>query len=140
MKKFCKEVTPQPIANSYFYKIPKGKFKGKYLYYDMGGMFAMPSSLTLGWEVDGGYVFPKMFKHEFANNGGPETYDFSQITNDMSTTWVFFFFFHSIILAWGNLPFTCCVIFTGRMELGRGVLSSVDSMSVTLPLLSKSSL
>lgn len=87
MKKFCKEVTPQPIANSYFYKIPKGKYKGKYLYYDMGGMFAMPSSLTLGWEIDGGYVFPKMFKHEFANNGGPETYDYSQITNEMLQDW-----------------------------------------------------
>lgn len=87
MKKFCKEVTPQPIANSYFYKIAKGKYKGKYLYYDMGGMFAMPSSLTLGLEIDGGYVFPKMFKHEFANNGGPETYDFSQITNEMLQDW-----------------------------------------------------
>lgn len=87
MKKFCKEVTPQPIADSYFYKIPKGRFKGKYLYYDMGGVFAMPSSLTLGWEVDGGYVFPKMFKHEFANNGGPEEYDFSQLTNDMLEEW-----------------------------------------------------
>jgi len=47
----------------------------------------MPSSLTLGWEIDGGYVFPKMSKHEFANNGGPETYDYSQITNEMLQDW-----------------------------------------------------
>ncbi len=87
MKKFCKEVVPQSASNPYFYKIPKGKYKGKYLYYDRGGMYAMPSSMTLGWEIDGGYVFPRSFKHEFANDGGSEEYDFSQLTDDMLEEW-----------------------------------------------------
>ena len=87
MKKFCREVKPIPINNSRFYKIPDGRFKNKYLEYDYGGVYAEPSSLTMGWEVDGGYIFPKAFKHSFENNGSSERFVFSILTGDRLEQW-----------------------------------------------------
>lgn len=87
MKNLCKEVSARPIDNANFYKIPSGRFKGKYLYYDCGGIYAAPSSLTLGWEVNGGYLFPNAFKYSFENNGGPEIYNFNQLTEDTIEKW-----------------------------------------------------
>ncbi len=87
MKNLCKEVTPSPINNANFYKIPNGKYKGKYLLYDCGGVYAKPSSLSLGWESKGGYLFPTAYKQSFDNNGGPESYDFSQLTEEMIEQW-----------------------------------------------------
>ena len=86
-KDFCKEVHPKPMDNANFYRIPKGKFEGKYLYYDSGGVFAAPSSLTLGWEVNGGYMFPDAFRYSFDNQGGDEKYDFSQLTEGIIEQW-----------------------------------------------------
>lgn len=87
MKKFCKEVKPIPINNSRFYKIPDGKFKNKYLEYDYGGVYAEPSSLTMGWDVDGGYIFPEAFKHSFENNGSSERFVFNILTEDRLEQW-----------------------------------------------------
>lgn len=87
MKKFCKEVKAIPIKNSRFYKIPDGKFKNKYLEYDYGGVYAEPSSLTMGWEIDGGYIFPEAFKHPFENNGSSERFVFNILTEDRLEQW-----------------------------------------------------
>lgn len=87
MKSLCKEVVPAPMKHVNFYKIPSGKFEGKYLYYDSGGVYAEPSSLSLGWETDGGYLFPKVYKHSFDNEGGQENYDFDQLTGKMIEQW-----------------------------------------------------
>lgn len=91
LKDLCKEISPKPMDNAKFYKISNGKYKGKYLYYYNGIAAVEWSYIALGWEIDGGYLFPKEFIHILNENNPddavPEHYDFSQLTNETIEQW-----------------------------------------------------
>ncbi|MBQ8223808.1 MAG: hypothetical protein IJZ86_00375 [Bacteroides sp.] len=89
MKKFCREVTPQPITgNKYIHEITKGKFKGKYLLYNPGGFYAEEPSISLGQKINGAYVFPN-FPHPLSHAVPyvSDTYDFDQLKEDKLDEW-----------------------------------------------------